>query len=160
MLPRTLKLPNDHSFFLFGARGTGKTSLLQSVFPRTEAVWIDLLNPKEERRFADDPYLLSQRISAFYPGKNWVVIDEVQKVPALLNVVHHEIESRGVLFALTGSSARKLRRGAANLLAGRAFVFHLHPVTAFEAPDDFSLEQALSWGTLPKIFSLSSDSSK
>jgi predicted AAA+ superfamily ATPase len=88
------------------------------------------------------------------------VIDEVQKVPALLDVVHHEIESRGVLFALTGSSARKLRRGAANLLAGRAFVFSLHPITAFEATPDFSLDEALQWGTLPRIFSLAKDSSK
>jgi hypothetical protein len=105
MSPRAINLPKDNSFFLFGARGTGRTSLLEARYPRSEALWIDLLDPKEERRFA--------------------------KNPALLDVVHHEIESRGVLFALTGSSARKLRRGAANLLAGRAFVFSLHPLTAF-----------------------------
>lgn len=160
MLPRLLNLPNDHSFFLFGARGTGKTSLLERVYPRSQTLWIDLLNPKEERRFSDNPTLLSERISAASPRPSWVVIDEVQKVSALLDVVHQEIESRGVLFALTGSSARKLRRGAANLLAGRAFVFSLHPITAIEAGDAFSLDEALRWGTLPKIATLVSSTSK
>lgn len=160
MLPRLLNLPKDHSFFLFGARGTGKTSLLEQAYPRSQTLWIDLLDPKEERRFSDDPTLLSERISAAPRDDAWVVIDEVQKVPALLDVVHHEIESRGMLFALTGSSARKLRRGAANLLAGRAFVFSLHPITAIEAGETFSLDEALLWGTLPKIASLTSDTSK
>jgi predicted AAA+ superfamily ATPase len=161
MFPRAINLPKDNSFFLFGARGTGKTSLLEERYPRNKALWIDLLDPKEERRFADNPSLLSERISARRNQKNsWVVIDEVQKVPALLDVVHHEIESRGVLFALTGSSARKLRRGAANLLAGRAFVFSLHPLAAFEMALSFSLDEALEWGTLPRIFGLSSDSLK
>jgi predicted AAA+ superfamily ATPase len=161
MFPRAVKLPKDNSFFLFGARGTGKTSLLEEQYPRSEALWIDLLDPKEERRFAGNPGLLSERISARDAKKNsWVVIDEVQKIPALLDVVHHEIESRGVLFALTGSSARKLRRGSANLLAGRAFVFSLHPLTAFEMASTFSLDHALQWGTLPRIFGLSRDSSR
>jgi predicted AAA+ superfamily ATPase len=160
MFPRTLNLPKDNSFFLFGARGTGKTSLLEDLYPRNEALWIDLLDPKEERRFADNPNLLSERISARRHDSPWVVIDEVQKVPAILDVVHREIESRKALFALAGSSARKLRRGSANLLAGRAFVFSLHPITAFEAAKSFSLDDALQWGTLPRIFGLSSNSSK
>lgn len=85
--------------------------------------------------------------------KPWIVIDEVQKVPKLLDVVHSMIESEKVLFALTGSSARKLKHGQANLLAGRSFSFHLYPLTVPELAHDFDLDSALAFGTLPKIFS-------
>jgi predicted AAA+ superfamily ATPase len=87
----------------------------------------------------------------------WVVIDEVQKVPPLLDVVHRLIERNHLLFALTGSSARKLKRGGANLLAGRAFTYRLYPLSATEVGDSFDLHAALTWGTLPKIFQLTSD---
>ena len=91
------------------------------------------------------------------PDFQWIVIDEVQKVPELLDVVHHLIESTSIRFALTGSSARKLKRGGANLLAGRAFVYYLFPLTAIEVGTTFSLDFALQWGTLPKIFSFKKD---
>lgn len=81
----------------------------------------------------------------------------MQKIPALLDVVHHLIESTPLLFALTGSSARKLKRGGANLLAGRAFVYHLFPLTSAEMESHFSLNDTLIWGTLPKVLSLSTD---
>ena len=146
----------SNSFFLFGARGTGKSSLLRHMLSSEGCLWIDLLSPEEEAFYQDAPGRLSEQISSFPGTLNWVVIDEVQRAPKLLDVVHSEIEKRGVKFALTGSSARKLKAGGANLLAGRAFVNHLYPLTFLELEDDFDLLAALTWGTLPKIFSLKS----
>ncbi len=91
---------------------------------------------------------------------NWVVIDEVQRLPQLLDVVHRLIETRGVKFALTGSSARKLKHGGANLLAGRAFVYHLFPFTSFELGDRFNINDVLAWGSLPRLYSLDQASDK
>lgn len=88
------------------------------------------------------------------PQLEWVIIDEIQKLPRLLDTVHQLIESRKAKFALSGSSARKLKRGAANLLAGRAFVYHLHPLTSSELGPRFDLSDALNWGTLPKLLEL------
>jgi predicted AAA+ superfamily ATPase len=111
------------SFFLIGARGTGKTHLLKNLLgndPGGFTLWIDLLREGELLAFTARPGVLRARIDGF-PGKlKWVVVDEVQRAPALLNEVHSLIEERKLKFALTGSSARKLRRGGANLLAGRA----------------------------------------
>jgi predicted AAA+ superfamily ATPase len=99
-------------------------------------------------------------LAAVPPSTHWVIIDEVQKLPILLDLVHQQIESSRFQFALTGSSARKLKRGAANLLAGRAFIYHLFPLTASEIGDKFSLSDSLSWGTLPRIFALESEEEK
>ena len=148
----------DESFFLFGARGTGKTSLLRELFESTDPKTImrfDLLNAAQEERLAVEPGLLRREAQLRQP--KWVVIDEIQKVPQLLNAVHEMIEDRSlgeIHFAMTGSSARKLKRAGVNLLAGRAFVNHLYPLTHLELGDDFDLDQALNWGCLPKIFSL------
>lgn len=100
------------------------------------------------------PGRLIEKWQAAEPRPEWIVVDEVQKAPKLLDVVHQAIERHGLRFALTGSSARKLKRGGANLLAGRAFVLHLHPLSSFELGRDFSLAEALQWGTLPKTVSL------
>ncbi len=102
----------------------------------------DMMPAGAEARYSLEPGLLKQEIEAF-AGKNdlWVVIDEVQKVPALLDIAHWAIQKKKALFCLTGSSARKLKRGAANLLAGRAFDLHLHPLTGRELGQDFKLEQ-------------------
>lgn len=153
MFNRQLNLLTSQSFFLFGARGTGKTSLIRKTFKDIPHLWINLLEGREERVFSDNPDRLSQILSQQKDTVPWVVIDEVQKVPRLLDVVHKEIEDRGVKFALTGSSARKLRRGGANLLAGRAFIFHLFPLTFQELGEYFSLEQVVGWGSLPQIYS-------
>ena len=111
---RFLTLPAG-SFFLFGPRGTGKTTWLRSLLP--DAVFVDLLKPEEYRRLAARPERLRERVLGAPPDTD-VVIDEVQRVPELLNVVHDLMESRkGYRFILTGSSARKLRRGGVNLLA-------------------------------------------
>jgi predicted AAA+ superfamily ATPase len=84
----------------------------------------------------------------------WVIIDEIQKVPKLLDIVHHLIETKKYKFILTGSTARKLKRSSSNLLAGRAFLYHLFPLTHLELKDDFELNEILHWGSLPTIFSL------
>ena len=152
MYQRLCKPLISHSFFLFGARGTGKTRLLQSLFPDHESVlWIDLLREGEVLQFIRSPNELRSRLDALAKPPSFVVIDEVQRVPSLLNEVHSLIEERQQKFALTGSSARKLRRGAANLLAGRALLNHLFPLTYRELGGDFSLERVLRWGSLPAV---------
>lgn len=90
----------------------------------------------------------------------WVVIDEVQKIPKLLDAVHRQMEAKGLLFALTGSSSRKLKTGGANLLAGRAVVYNLYPFTASELGNTFSLDSALNWGTLPILQRAQSDATR
>src|SRR3990167_7154932 len=156
MINRIFKLPNKLSFFLFGARGTGKSTLLRHVFENKKVTWIDLLNQDLESKYSIRPQYLAEELDSIKGDKNfeWVVIDEIQKVPALLDVVHQEIEKKRFKFALTGSSARKLKRGAANLLAGRAIQNYLYPVTHVELGARFELDFYLRWGGLPLIYDL------
>lgn len=159
MIDRIFNYSKSNSFFLFGARGTGKSTLLkQRLLPET-TIWIDLLNTDSERRFQARPMELADQLEQEASNRKlkWVVIDEIQKIPQLLDVVHREIERGRFLFALTGSSARKLRRGAANLLAGRAFTYFLFPFTHLEIGTRFDLDFTLRWGSLPKTLSLESD---
>ncbi len=151
MIPRITTIQNNYSFFIFGPRGSGKSTLLKAVFQGKKPVWIDLLDPDEEALFQTDPNELVRRTSHL-PTGSWVVIDEVQKASKLLDLVHKLIEEKKLYFALSGSSARKLKRGGANLLAGRAFVHHLYPFTNIELKEKFDLQAALEWGTLPKIY--------
>lgn len=161
MINRILSPSKNSSFFLFGARGTGKSTWLRQEFLLgQDHIYIDLLNPDQEESFSKNPNLLKMQISAMTNIKNWVVIDEVQKVPKLLDVVHGLIEDKGTRFALTGSSARKLKRGHANMLGGRAFVYGLHPFTHLELASRFELETILQWGSLPKIFDFAGDDDK
>ncbi len=160
MYKRLSNIIKSNSFFLFGARGTGKSSLLKEEFQSTSTLWIDLLNPETEAQFIAQPSRLSEQITKRGDTLTWVVIDEVQRAPKLLDLVHLEIENRKIKFALTGSSARKLKRGGANLLAGRAFLNHLYPLTHRELANDFDLVQTLTWGSLPKIFQFNSDIEK
>jgi len=148
---RILKLPQSRSFFLFGARNTGKSTLLKHVFGTKEAFWVDLLDPDLEERYARDPNSFKYEVMALKDAVPYVIIDEIQKLPKLLNIVHQLIESTNKIFIMTGSSARKLRHGGANLLAGRAFVYNLYPFSALELGKDFDLDAALRWGTLPAI---------
>jgi len=159
MFRRLVKIPNK-SFFLFGARGTGKTTLLKNNFQTEKCLFIDLLDPAEEDTFNRTPNELSNRAKALSPKQNTVIIDEVQKAPRLLEIVHRLIEESNLRFILTGSSARKLKHGASNLLAGRAFVMHLHPLTHLELKDKFKLEAVLQWGSLPRIFHLTAKNDK
>lgn len=151
MIFRLPKHPKKRSFFLFGPRGTGKSTWLKQVFSDIPHLYIDLLNPDEEERFAKNPATLLAQIEALPASTRWIVLDEIQKVPKLLDVVHLAIEKHKKLFALTGSSARKLKRGHANLLAGRAFVSHFHPLTHLELGQQFNLEDGLYWGGLPTL---------
>lgn len=151
MIARTLSLTAyNHSLFLFGPRQTGKTFLIKHTLKPD--LYIDLLKQKEFFRYAKDVSLLSDEVGAIRKDDPLVVIDEIQRLPELLNEVHSLIEElRGSQFVLTGSSARKLRRGGVNLLGGRALTLHLFPLTHEELGDKFVLKDALQYGTLPKI---------
>jgi predicted AAA+ superfamily ATPase len=131
---------------LWGPRQTGKTTLLRATYP--DGIWLDLLKADEYRRYLERPETLREELAAVAdPGQ--VVIDEVQKVPALLDEVHWLHEQRRVRFALCGSSARKVRRGAGNLLGGRALRYELLGLTAAEIGSDFNLVRMLNHGYLP-----------
>lgn len=126
---------------------------MENYFPQEIALWVDLLDPELEERLSKSPSHLKEMINA---GKQrWVVIDEIQKIPELLNVIHSLSRDKTLRFALTGSSARKLKRGGANLLAGRAFNYVCHPLTHLELGEKFSIQDILRFGSLPEIFSLS-----
>ena len=149
-LPRFLPLPRG-SFFLFGPRGTGKTTWLRSVLPH--ALVVDLLKPEEYRRLSARPERLRELVRATAPGSD-VVVDEIQRVPELLNVVHDLMESGYEhRFVLTGSSARKLRRRGVNLLAGRAILRSMHAFMAAEMGPAFDLATSLRLGTVPTVVS-------
>jgi uncharacterized protein len=146
-IPRLLKRP-ERSFFLFGPRGIGKSTWLHQVLP--ESFRLDLLDASLFLELSRDP----QRLEALVgkkPAGAWVVLDEIQKVPALLDEVHRLMESRRWRFALCGSSARKLRRGGANLLAGRALTLSMESFSAAELGTGFDLDFALNWGLLPFV---------
>lgn len=152
----------DYSFFLFGARGTGKSTLLTATFEQRNTLIINLLNPLEEMRFLKNPEELRQVVLALDPEIEYIVIDEIQKVPKLLDVVHLLLESdkSDKQFILTCSSAKQLKASGVNLLAGRAFTYNLFPFSYLELGKSFDLKQALCFGMLPKIFSFQSDSHK
>ena len=145
---------------MFGARGTGKTTLLKAIFPSESVLYINLLDPDEEDRFARSPDELLQRMAAASSAVEWVIIDEIQRVPRLLDIVHDKTQSSRFRFVMTGSSSRKLKRGASNLLAGRAFVYNLFPLLMKELGDRFVLQEVLEWGTLPRIFQLEAPDDK
>lgn len=140
------------SFFLFGPRGTGKSTWLCDTFP--DALYIDLLREDIKTRLEAHPERLSEMIDA-HPDASTIVIDEVQRVSSLLPVVHRLIERDGNArrYILTGSSARKLKRSGVDLLAGRAVIHHCHPLLAAEMDGDFKLEDALVRGMIPLVIS-------
>jgi len=146
MYDRLLDISSDTSNFLFGPRGTGKTSWVKSKYPNS--LYFDLLDSEIFKQFLARPGRLAGSIPEGFDG--FVILDEVQRVPELLNEVHRLIENRNIKFVLTGSSARKLRRGGHNLLAGRALLNFMHPLVAKEMGNDFSLEHALMRGMLPR----------
>jgi predicted AAA+ superfamily ATPase len=159
MFPRTLILPKNNSFFLFGARGVGKSTLLKHEFSEKNTLWIDLLNEEIYDKYLLQPQLLLEEIDAIKTKElpEWIVIDEVQRVPRLLNIVHQSLlKYKKIKFALTGSSSRRLKQKGVNLLAGRAWVKNLFPLTFLELPK-VPIEMSLRWGSLPTIYSLSSD---
>ncbi len=146
-IKRALDLPNK-SFLLFGPRGTGKSTLL--AMKLKSDLNINLLRSSQYIPLAQDPSLLEQWTAHLKPGQ-WVVLDEVQKIPALLDEVHRLYEEKGLHFALSGSSARKLKRGGANLLAGRALQRYLFPFVFSEFSSLTTIDEVIDWGTLPGV---------
>ncbi len=153
MFKRLLSPNKTKSFFLFGPRQTGKSTFVKSLLTPVD-LYIDLLPQRSFLNYAKNPGRIREEILAhLLKHDNFLcIIDEVQKIPALLDEVHELIESKKIRFILTGSSARKLRRGAANLLAGRAYTYHLFPLTASEIGKNFDLERALTTGCLPVLW--------
>ena len=149
MYPRLLELPK-RSFFLFGPRGTGKSIWLRQTLGEA-ALWLDLLRSSEFLRYKRDPGLLAREVSSLPDKSAWIVIDEVQKVPELLDEVHALLfeSSEKYRFALSGSSARKLRRSEANMLSGRALSRKMFPLSMMETGTDFDLQDALRFGQMP-----------
>ncbi|KQC14271.1 MAG: ATPase [Desulfuromonas sp. SDB] len=148
MYSRILNYSTDRSFFLFGPRGTGKTTWVKHEFKGS--VYVDLLEAQLFNRLLANP----QRLENYIPlnFNNWIIIDEIQRVPELLNEVHRLIEKYNFKFILTGSNARKLRKRGTNLLAGRAFTNYMHPLSAVELKNDFILEKSLKYGHLPDAY--------
>ncbi len=138
----------NKSFFLFGPSGTGKTTWVKSAF--SSSIYLDLL----EAELFNDLIANPQRLEKFIPRdyKDWIIIDEVQRIPELLNEVHRLIEKNKYKFILTGSSARKLRKKGQNLLAGRALTYYMYPLTVFELGQSFELNHSLTYGQLPCVY--------
>lgn len=153
MYARHLNYSKSHSFFLLGPRGVGKSTWLQQIFGKKKCLWFNLLTAETELQLARDPDLILKKWQALKTKPEFIIIDEIQKNPKLLDIVHKGIEEHKIKFILTGSSARKLKRGAANMLAGRAFEFFMLPFSLFELQKDFDLDLALNYGMLPKIYS-------
>lgn len=144
-------LIENHSFFLFGPRGTGKTTWIKTQI--SECIYIDLLTSENYKDLLANPSRLEKMIPPNY--QDWVILDEIQRVPDCLNEIHRLIENKGYKFILTGSSARKLRKQGVNLLAGRAFTYYFHPLTTLELKDDFNLQFSLKYGSLPSVYAKS-----
>ena len=147
-IPRFLRVSDEH-FFLFGPRGTGKSTWLKETFP--DAAALDFLKPATLRTFLARPERLREFVDG-HPSVRTFVVDEVQRCPAVLDVVHSLIEEhRGVRFVLTASSTRRLKKAGVDLLAGRALKLSMHPFMAAELGGRFSLERALESGMLPVV---------
>jgi len=153
MINRILNLDNEYndSTFVWGARQVGKTTLIRETYP--DAVFYDLLQAKDFERLLRNPSLLGEDL-AMLNGGDTVVIDEVQKIPQLLDEVHSLIFSKNIRFILSGSSPRKLKRYGANLLGGRALKSVLYPLVSAEIPD-FDIHKAVRYGTLPRHYLIS-----
>jgi predicted AAA+ superfamily ATPase len=155
-ISRLFKPPEKGSFFLFGPRGTGKSTFVQRHYH--SAINLDLLNPENLRLYSARPERLKELIEG-NSRKKVIVIDEIQKIPELLSIVHSLIESKkGYTFILTGSSARKLKRSGVNLLAGRALLRTMHPFMASELKNRFNLARALNHGMVPIVIASDSPS--
>jgi predicted AAA+ superfamily ATPase len=152
MFKRLNNLTISNSFFLFGARGTGKSTLVRQKFADKSLLEIDLLDPAQAEEALFGLPELKAKIGYAVKQGQWIFVDEVQKAPKILDIAQSFIDRSGGKFIFSGSSARKLRRGAANLLGGRAFHFRLHPLTSVELASDFDLTRHLKFGGLPQAW--------
>jgi len=160
MLNRSVNILKSNSLFLFGARGTGKSTLIRQLFANTPFLEIDLLDAVQFEQATFALRELVARIESAIDEKKWIFIDEVQKAPRVLDSVQRLIDRKQGKFILTGSSARKFKRGGANLLAGRAYSYHLFPLTSVELGTRFDLDTYLSFGGLPTIWNVPSDAER
>jgi predicted AAA+ superfamily ATPase len=153
-----LLVPPRSAFFLFGPRGTGKSTWIRSEY--AGALVVNLLLPENTLRYEREPALFRAEVLA-RPRADWIVIDEVQRAPKLLDEVHYLMEEEGYRkFALTGSSARKLKRGSANLLAGRAILRNLYPLTSTETGTSVPVAQRLRYGSMPLSVTAEDDAAR
>ena len=151
-----LFLAPKESFFLFGPRGTGKSTFLRDTFPNAKL--IDFLDPETYRNFIGKPEILKEIVEGNFDKKIFI-LDEIQKIPEVLSVVHQLIETKKkIQFILTGSSSRKLKRTGVDLLGGRAELCRMHPFTAKELGSSFNLESSLKFGLLPLVYEKSDPS--
>ena len=152
MIRRLCDFTKSNSFFLFGPRGAGKTTLILDQFSSEKAVYVDLLEIDLMDQLLMDPSRFKQIIDSPENYHKSVIVDEVQKFPRILDVVHSQIQSRKRQFILTGSSSRRLKQQSSNLLAGRAWVYNLYPLSALELGESFNLKKALEVGGLPEAY--------
>lgn len=161
MIKRMANIPDTQHFFMLGPRQTGKTTLIKEYLANkgSNHLFINLAEEDKFFKYLKNPSLIRSEVQSSIKNQkiSEVFIDEVQRVPAILNEVQSLIDTSSVRFILTGSSARKLKRGAANLLGGRAVLRELFPLTYLELSDQFSLEQILRFGSLPRIFQANSN---
>ncbi|MFZ4402903.1 MAG: AAA family ATPase, partial [Pseudobdellovibrionaceae bacterium] len=134
---------------MFGPRGSGKSTLLEAFFDPKDTLFLDLLDLQLMDQFLLDISRFTAMIDSPENKNKRVVIDEIQKLPKILDVVHSQIQKRKRQFVLTGSSARRLKQQGVNLLAGRAWTFNLYPFSSLELANHFDLKRSLQWGTLP-----------
>lgn len=147
-LKRVIPAPKQ-SFFLFGAWGTGKTTWVNREFK--DAHRFNLLDESLYQSYLADISRFASELRTLEPG-SWVFVDEIQRLPNLLNEVHRFMEEKGLQFILTGSSARKLKKSGVNLLAGRALYKKMHPFLPSELGDQFDLENVLTYGSIPLVW--------
>jgi predicted AAA+ superfamily ATPase len=152
MIRRLCNFTKSNSFFLFGPRGAGKTTLILDQFSSEKAVYVDLLEIDLMDQLLMDPSRFKQIIDSPENYHKSVIVDEVQKFPRILDVVHSQIQSRKRQFILTGSSSRRLKQQNSNLLAGRAWVYNLYPLSTLELGESFNLKKALEVGGLPEAY--------
>ena len=149
MIPRCFKAP-DQSYFLFGPRGSGKSTYLKANY--RGALYIDLLRPDEQRKYQARPEAIIELVGA-NPDKTIIIVDEIQKVPDMLSAIHNLVEDKKNLqFILTGSSARKLKRSGPDLMAGRVLLRNMHPFLLSELGKEADFQKALEYGLLPIIY--------
>ncbi len=160
MIPRLCNVSKSNSFFLFGPRGVGKTTLIKERFPADKALLLNLLDDSLMDQLLLDFSRFKDIIDSPENHTKSVIVDEVQKLPKVLNIAHLQIQERKRQFILTGSSSRKLKQAGSNLLAGRAWVYRLYPLSSLEMGDKFDLKKVLEFGGLPEAFLASGSDAK
>lgn len=153
-IKRELEIIRTKSFFLLGPRQVGKSTFIRQNFPAKNSLYYNFLLNEEYEKYIQDTSLLRKEVQARSTNIKYVIIDEVQRIPEILNEVHYLLEylAKPPVFVLSGSSARKLKRGQANLLGGRALTYHMYPLSYHELKNNFDLDSVINYGSLPAIY--------